>query len=113
VGDGRQYLSWIHLVDAVSAIEHGIEKEACTGPYNVTAPEPVTMNEFARALSRALDRPAPFRVPAAAVRLALGASAEVLLTGQRAVPKRLVDTGFAFVFPELASALADLVSAPT
>jgi uncharacterized protein (TIGR01777 family) len=110
IGDGTQYLPWIHAVDAVRAIEHAIERDDVAGGFNLTAPEPVTMNDFALALGRALDRPASVRVPAAAVRLALGEAAEMVLTGQRAVPKRLVDGGFAFVFPELTSALADLVS---
>lgn len=109
LGAGTQYVAWIHLVDAVRAIEHAIDHEI-VGPFNVTAPEPVTMNELAHALGEALGRPSSFRVPAAALRMALGNDrAEVLLTGQRAVPRELVRSGFAFVFPELASALADLL----
>lgn len=109
VGDGKQYVAWIHLADVVRALELALETDGLSGGFNVTAPEPVTMNAFARALGAALRRPSSLRVPGFAVRLALGAASEVILTGQRAVPRRLVEAGFAFVFPELSSALADLV----
>lgn len=111
VGDGRQFVPWIHKADVVRAIEHAIENPALDGAFNLTAPEPVTMNEFAHELARSLDRPSSIRVPEIAVRLALGEAAEIILTGQRALPKRLLESGFAFLFPELPSALADL--APT
>jgi uncharacterized protein (TIGR01777 family) len=109
VGTGTQYMPWVHLRDAVSAIEAMIDRRDLEGPYNVVAPEPVTMAAFAKALGEALHRPALLRVPPAVVKLAMGAeAAESVLTGQRAIPKRLVDAGFAFVFPDLPSALADL-----
>lgn len=111
VGSGRQYLAWIHIVDAVRALELAIDDVALDGPFNVTAPEPVTMDAFARALGAALGRPSGLRVPPFAVRVAVGEGADAILTGPRAVPKRLVDRGFAFVFPDLASALSDLVQA--
>lgn len=110
LGTGSQYMGWIHEVDAVRALEHAIDT-AMLGPFNVTAPEPVTMDTFSRQLAQALGRPALFRVPSFALKLALGARAEAMLTGQRALPKSLVDSGFAFVFPELESALADIVTA--
>lgn len=109
VGSGEQYMPWIHLRDVVGAIEHAIATEALSGGFNLSAPEPVTMNTFAEALGQALGRPSRMRVPAFAVKLALGESSEAVLTGQRALPTRLVGSGYAFLFPELASALADLV----
>jgi uncharacterized protein len=110
VGDGTQYVPWIHLRDAVHALEAMIDRDDLVGPYNTTAPEPVTMNAFAAAIGSAMNRPSALRVPGFAVKAAFGNEAgEVLLTGQRAIPKRLVDAGFAFVFPDLASALSDLV----
>jgi uncharacterized protein (TIGR01777 family) len=113
VGDGKQWVSWVHRADVVSAIEHAIVRDDVSGPFNVTAPSPVTMNDFARALGDALHRPAALRVPAAAVRVALGdGAAEVILTGPRAVPSRLAASDFAFLFPDLRSALADLVAKP-
>lgn len=109
VGEGRQYVPWVHIRDAVRALEVMIHRRDLEGTYNVTAPEPVTMNEFADALGRSLNRPSLARVPSFAVKLAMGAeAAEAVLTGQRAIPKRLVDAGFEFVFPDLRSALADL-----
>jgi uncharacterized protein (TIGR01777 family) len=110
VGDGKQYIPWIHMADTVGALEYAIANESVVGPFDVTAPDPVTMNDFSHALAKAVGRPAPFRVPAFAVKLAMGEAAVAVLTGQRAIPKKLVETGFAFVFPELASALADLLS---
>ena len=111
VGTGEQYMGWIHLVDTVRALVHALDTEL-VGPFNVTAPEPVTMKVFATALGQAMGRPSLFRVPPFAVKMMLGDRSEAVLTGQRAVPKRLVDAGFAFVFPELPSALADIVAAP-
>lgn len=109
VGTGEQYMGWIHLVDTVRALEYAMDTEL-VGPFNVTSPEPVTMDVFAKTLGDALGRPALFRVPEFAVKLALGARSEAVLHGQRALPKKLVDSGFAFVFPDLASALADIVT---
>ncbi len=111
VGTGAQYMGWVHIDDAVRALQHALDTELA-GPFNVTAPEPVTMETFAHVLGESLGRPAMLRVPAFAVKLAFGARADALLTGQRAVPKRLVDGGFAFAYPELGSALSDLVAPP-
>ncbi len=110
IGSGKQYMPWVHVRDVVRAIEHAIATEAMTGGFNLTAPEPVTMNDFARALGVALGRPAKLRVPAFAVKLAFGPAAEALLTGQRAIPTRLMDTGYAFLYPDLVSALADILT---
>jgi uncharacterized protein (TIGR01777 family) len=107
VGHGAQYMSWVHVDDAVRALVHALDTDLA-GPFNVTAPEPVTMNEFAACLGRALNRPSACRVPEAAIRLLLGDRADAVLTGPRALPERLVGSGFAFVFPDLTSALADL-----
>ncbi len=110
LGSGAQYLSWIHADDAVKALLFALDQASLEGPVNVTAPRPVTMNEFARELGRALGRPALFRVPAFAVRLVVGGGAEVVLTGQNAVPRQLEAAGFEFRFPELAAALRDAVA---
>jgi uncharacterized protein len=109
VGPGTQYMAWIHLVDTVRALEHAIDTDV-VGPFNVTAPEPATMNAFASALGEAMGRPSLFRVPSFAVKLMMGSRSEAVLSSQRAVPKALVDGGFAFVFPDLRSALADIVA---
>jgi uncharacterized protein (TIGR01777 family) len=112
VGTGAQYMGWIHLVDVVRALEFALDSADLAGPFNLTAPEPVTMDAFAHALGDAMGRPSALRVPCFAVKLALGSRSEAVLSGQRAVPKVLSEAGFAFVFPELTSALADIVTKP-
>lgn len=108
-GSGRQWFPWIHIADEVGAIRFLMENEATRGPYNLTAPNPVRQAEFARALGRALRRPAFLPVPAFALRLLFGEMADALLTGQRAIPRRLLEAGYTFRFPELTAALRDLV----
>jgi uncharacterized protein (TIGR01777 family) len=107
VGSGTQWLGWIHLRDQVRALLFAIDHEALTGAFNVTAPEPVDMNHFAKALGHALHRPSAMRVPATALKLALGTGlAEVLLTGQRAIPRNLQAAGFTFNYPTIGPALS-------
>jgi NAD dependent epimerase/dehydratase family enzyme len=103
-------MSWVHLEDTVRAIAFALDNASFSGPFNVTAPKPVTMNDFARALGIALGRPSRMRVPAFALRGALGERASVLLTGQRALPKTLEAAGFRFAFPGLEAALADIMT---
>jgi uncharacterized protein (TIGR01777 family) len=110
VGDGMQWLSWIHVRDVVRALLLLLDGDGLSGAYDLVAPEPVTMNELAHAVGRALGRPAAMRVPPLAVRALFGRGlAETLLTGQRVAPKRLVDAGFTFHFPRIDRALADLL----
>ncbi|MEE8192829.1 MAG: TIGR01777 family oxidoreductase [Gemmatimonadales bacterium] len=106
-GPGQQWWSWIHIADEVGLILYAIDHELA-GPINLTAPTPVTVNQFAQSLGKALKRPALLRAPAFAVRLALGEMADALLGSQRVVPERALDAGYAFRFPDLAGALADL-----
>ncbi len=111
VGSGRQVMSWIALEDAVDALVFALETEALRGPFNTVAPEPVTNAEFARALGRALRRPALLPVPAAAISLLFGEMGRVLLLGgQRVVPARLAEAGFRFRYPALDGALASLLA---
>lgn len=105
LGSGRQWMSWISLPDEIAALRHLIDGDL-TGPVNLTAPEPVTNAAYTKAVGRALRRPAPFVVPGFALRLALGEFAdEGALTGQRALPRRLGDSGFTFQHPDLPAAL--------
>jgi uncharacterized protein (TIGR01777 family) len=109
LGSGKQWLSWIHVSDVVRALVFALDRESLKGPVNLVAPEPATMNDFAKALGKALGRPSLFRVPAIALRTLLGEGvAELLLTGQRVKPGRLLEEGFAFEFPRLDEALKDL-----
>lgn len=110
VAGGRQYLSWIHVDDVVGGILFVIEDSRATGAVNLTSPNPVTNAEFSRALGRALHRPAALPVPALALRLLYGEMAEVVTTGQRVVPRRLVELGFEFRHPAVEPALRDVLS---
>jgi uncharacterized protein (TIGR01777 family) len=110
VGDGSQWVSWIHARDVVRALLFLLDGESLSGAYDLVAPNPVTMTDLARAIGKELGRPSALRVPAFALRLAFGEGlAETLLTGQRVAPRRLLEAGFAFDFPELGPALADLL----
>ncbi len=113
VGSGRQYLSWISLDDAVAAVTHVLANAAVHGPVNVVAPEPVTNAEFTRALAAVLHRPAFLRVPAFALRLALGRMAdEAILASTRVTPAVLSAGGFRFRFPQLGAALRYALADP-
>jgi NAD dependent epimerase/dehydratase family enzyme len=102
-------MSWIHLEDWVGLTQRVIEDPAATGPFNLSAPAPVTNAEFTAALGRALHRPAVFAVPAFALKIALGEIADVLLTGQRAVPAKADALGYRFRYPRVDEALASAV----
>ncbi len=109
MGDGRQWWPWIHIRDEVRALAFLMTEPRARGPFNLTAPHPVTNREFALILGQALRRPAFLPAPASLLRLALGEMATLLLDGQRAMPKRLVELGFQFDFPKLELALRDLL----
>lgn len=109
VGSGRQWMSWVHLDDLTAMWERALGDEALTGPWNAVAPEPVTSRDFAKALGRALHRPAVMPVPAFALRALYGESASVLLEGQRVLPARLTAVGFGWAHPSLDEALATCV----
>ena len=108
IGDGNQYMSWIHINDMVAAILFLLKHENCEGAYNLTAPTPVTNSEFVKAYAASLGRPAIFPMPALALKLLMGEAADLLLTGQRVVPHKLVDAGFEFSFTDIGSAFADI-----
>jgi uncharacterized protein (TIGR01777 family) len=109
VAGGRQYVPWIHLDDVVGALLRCVRDADAAGPVNLTAPDPATNAELARALGRALRRPAIVPVPAAALRLLYGEMASVALTGQRALPARLQELGYEFRHPGLEAALRDVL----
>ncbi|OFW40826.1 MAG: TIGR01777 family protein [Acidobacteria bacterium RIFCSPLOWO2_12_FULL_67_14] len=105
LGSGTQYISWIHRNDWVSMVRWALMTTAVAGPLNATAPNPVTSAEFARALGKALHRPAIMPTPAFALKLVLGEMAEVLLAGQRVFPEKAHALGFEFQYPTVESAL--------
>jgi uncharacterized protein (TIGR01777 family) len=107
VAGGRQYVPWVHLDDVAGAILFELDTDAASGPINLTAPEPATNRELSKALGRVLRRPAFAPVPALAVRALYGEMADIVITGQRAIPARLIELGYRFRQPELEPALRD------
>ncbi len=101
IGSGRQYMSWIHRHDWVEMVRWMIETPAVAGPVNLSAPHPVTNAEFARALGRALHRPAVMPAPRFALKIALGEIADALLASQRARPEAALKHGYHFRYPEI------------
>ncbi len=110
IGSGRQWMSWIHQEDLYNIFSLLLSNREISGPVNSVAPNPVRNAEFANILARTLGRPALLpTVPAFLLRTLLGEFANVVLKGQRVIPKRLMETGFSFRFPTLQQALEDLI----
>ena len=107
-GDGRQWMSWIHIDDEIGAIRSLLQQKSASGAYNLTAPNPVQNKEFARVLGQVLHRPALIPTPAFAFRLMLGEVATLVLDGQRVIPQRLQEAGFKFQYKTLEPALKAL-----
>jgi uncharacterized protein (TIGR01777 family) len=108
LGDGKQYLPWIHIADYISALRFLLDHETARGNFNLSAPQPTTNADFLRALARVLRRPYWFHVPAFLMRLALGEMSTMVLDGRPTLPKRLQEEGYQFKFPDLQAALRDL-----
>jgi uncharacterized protein (TIGR01777 family) len=107
VGDGQQWLPWIHVRDLVEIIAAALTDERYRGPINAVAPVPVRYAEFAKALGRAVHRPAVLPVPAALLKLAMGEAAALALNSYRVVPSRLAELGYRFRFADIDAALSD------
>ena len=105
LGNGKQWWSWITLHDQLRAIQFLLENNEISGPVNLTAPNPVTNQEFTSALARALRRPALFPAPAFALKLALGGFSTEILGSKKVLPAALQDAGFNFEFPHIGPAL--------
>jgi len=110
LGDGTQWMSWIHLDDLAGMIQYAVEHDAAEGPWNGVAPNPVTNAEFTRQLAAAVHRPAWFVAPEFLVKLGAGEMAQILFFSQRCVPAAPLAAGFQFRYPELAEALQAVVS---
>ncbi|AMS16117.1 MULTISPECIES: TIGR01777 family oxidoreductase [Pseudomonas] len=110
IGNGRQWMPWIHIKDQIALIDFLLHRSDASGPYNACAPKPVRNREFAKTLGSVLHRPAVVPVPAFVLRVGLGELSLLLLGGQRAVPARLLAAGFTFQFTDLRAALDDLSS---
>jgi uncharacterized protein (TIGR01777 family) len=109
LGSGRQWMPWIHVDDVVGLLLHAAAQDSLCGPLNGTAPTPVTNADFSAALGRALHRPALLPVPAFALKAAFGEMSGMLMASQRALPRRALESGYAFAHPELDGALRALL----
>jgi uncharacterized protein (TIGR01777 family) len=105
MGDGRQYWSFVALHDEVAAIRHLLDRDDLSGPFNLTAPQPLTNREITAAMGRVLHRPTLFAVPAPVLRGVLGEMAGDVLGSQRVLPTRLLESGFVFAFPGIEDAV--------
>jgi uncharacterized protein (TIGR01777 family) len=109
LGNGRQWMSWVHIDDYVAMVLRLLQDEQMSGPFNMTAPNPVTNAEFTRTLAHALHRPSFFALPGIVLRLAMGERSVLLLEGQRVIPANLTDAGYQFKYPKLGSAFEALL----
>ncbi|MEX3773796.1 TIGR01777 family oxidoreductase [Pseudomonas sp. MYb118] len=108
LGNGRQWMPWIHIDDEIALIDFLLHQKSASGPYNACAPKPVRNREFARTLGSVLHRPAFMPMPALALKVGLGELSSLLLGGQKALPARLLEAGYTFKFTDLRAALDDL-----
>ncbi len=109
IGDGKQFMSWIHIDDMIAVILAAIYQPSLTGIINATAPMPVSNQEFSTTLSDVLSRPCIFRVPAFMLRILMGESADLVLYGQNVLPQKLLKNDFKFQYPALQVALKQLL----
>ncbi len=110
IGDGSQWFPWIHMADLTAAARFILETPSAEGPFNFTAPYPVRNRELVKTLGRVLNRPAVFRVPGFLLKTFLGEFGKVLMSSQRAVPEGLTAEGYRFRYPDLETALLDIVN---
>jgi uncharacterized protein (TIGR01777 family) len=109
-GSGNQWMSWIHNDDLAGLFLLALDNSRAGGPLNATAPRPVTNRDFGKALGRALSRPSFMPTPAFALRLMLGEVADIITEGQKVLPRKALELGYAFRFPELDAALANILA---
>lgn len=110
LGDGKQYFPWIHRQDLLRILVECIQNDTLSGPVNTTSPKVVTMSEFSDALGDVLHRPTLFKVPEFALSILLGEASQAITSGQRIEPKVLKKAGFKWDYPDVKSALADLLN---
>jgi uncharacterized protein (TIGR01777 family) len=109
LGDGKQWMSWVHIDDYVAMVLKLLHDAQASGPYNMTAPQPATNAEFTSALAKTLSRPALFAAPAILLKMAMGERACLLLEGQRVLPGKMTAAGYRFRFPTLEDALRNVI----
>lgn len=110
LGGGQQYFSWIHIQDHINAVMHILNNPKLSGAFNLTAPHPVTNLELTQALGKVLNRPTFASMPSFALKVIMGEMADMLLSGQRVMPQKLLNSGFRYQHPELKETLVDLLN---
>ena len=110
LGNGRQWMPWIHVADLARLYVHAADTAAVRGAMNAVAPNPVRNSEFTKALARQLHRPAFMPAPYFGLRLAFGEFAQVLFASQRVIPRVALESGFVFQYPEIAGALREILA---
>ena len=110
IGSGRQWFSWIHMEDLTEAFVFLMRRPEISGPVNLCSPNPVRNRDLAKALGKALKRPSSIPAPGFMIKLILGEFGSVILEGQRVIPRRLLESGFVFNYPEVGKALQNIVS---
>lgn len=109
IGDGQQFMPWIHIQDMINSISFLLNREHCEGPFNLVSPHAVTNYQFTEELAHVLDKRAYLPMPKAVLRPLMGESSALLLGSQRVVPEKLIEAGFHFDFPEIQDAFCDLL----
>ena len=110
LGNGRQWMPWVHVADLARLYMHAAETASIRGPMNSVAPNPVRNSEFTKALGRQLHRPAFMPAPYIGLRILFGEFAKILFASQRVIPKVALDTGFVFQYPDIAAALREILA---
>jgi uncharacterized protein len=109
IGSGKQYVSWIHIDDLVAMYLYASENHSIKGAINTSSPEPLSMKEFSHVIGKVLIRSSWLNVPSFLIKIILGEMSEVVLTGRKALPKKILDAGFKFKYTNLSNALTDLL----
>lgn len=109
IGSGKQWLSWIHIDDVVNIISFALENEAIHGALNLTAPKPVTMQDFGKTIAKILRKPHYFPIPSLPIQILLGEMSTLVLDGQRVLPEKSVQHGYIYSYSNLENALTDLL----
>ena len=109
IGNGQQFMPWIHIHDMIKAISFLLEHKNCQGPFNLSSPHAVTNHQFTEELAHVLDKRAYLPMPKGVLRPLMGESSALLLASQRVVPEKLIEAGFHFDFPEIEDAFSDLL----
>jgi uncharacterized protein (TIGR01777 family) len=109
IGSGRQWFSWIHIDDLVNLILQALTQPQMSGVYNATTPQPVRMSELSNTMGKVMHRPSWLPVPGFAIEALLGDGAIVVLEGQQVLPKRTIESGFEFKYPNLQPALEQIL----